>query len=221
MNSLHSSQKITYLFLSLLGVMRWAGQNKLCLFGKENPQERLVPVGQLCQKLSHSLSWRFWNFRRPWKVLKLFSHTSKKDNISFLFAQEQWLLFSFVVRPHAASRFPCCVLSYFSLVFVMEHNWQIQVTRVSWVGQSTIMLRTSSGKLMCYWKSLVYEFGSWFWIFHWSPVFCGSSQLQYFPKQLPLKPVPSSVQHWRLAPNMKGSQLAQSLFSDLVLEGIK
>ena len=159
MNSLHSSPKIAYLFLSLLGVMRWAGQNKLCLFGKENPQERLVPVGQLCQKLSHSLSWRFWNFRRPWKVLKLFSHTSKKDNISFLFAQEQWLLFSFVVRPHAASRFPCCVLSYFSLVFVMEHNWQIQVTRVSWVGQSTIMLRTSSGKLMCYWKSLVYEFG--------------------------------------------------------------
>ena len=35
------------------------------------------------------------------------------------------------------SRFPCCVLSYFSLVFVMEHNWQIQVKRVSWVGQST------------------------------------------------------------------------------------
>ena len=36
-----------------------------------------------------------------------------------------------------ASRFPCCVLSYFSLVFVMEHNWQIQVKRVNWVGQST------------------------------------------------------------------------------------
>ena len=36
-----------------------------------------------------------------------------------------------------SSRFPCCVLSYFSLVFVMEHNWQIQVIRVSWVGQST------------------------------------------------------------------------------------
>ena len=35
------------------------------------------------------------------------------------------------------SRFPCCVLSYFSLVFVMEHNWQIQVIRVSWVEQST------------------------------------------------------------------------------------
>ena len=37
------------------------------------------------------------------------------------------------------SRFPCCVLSYFSLVFVMEHksNWKIQVIRVSWVGQST------------------------------------------------------------------------------------
>ena len=35
------------------------------------------------------------------------------------------------------SRFPCCVLSNFSLVFVMEHNWQIQVIRVSWVGQST------------------------------------------------------------------------------------
>ena len=33
------------------------------------------------------------------------------------------------------SRFPCCVLSYFSLVFVME---QIQVTRVSSVGQSII-----------------------------------------------------------------------------------
>ena len=27
------------------------------------------------------------------------------------------------------SRFPCCVLSYFSLVFVMEHNWQIQVIK--------------------------------------------------------------------------------------------
>ena len=36
-----------------------------------------------------------------------------------------------------SSRFPCCVLSYFSLVFVMEHNWQNQVIRVSWVGQST------------------------------------------------------------------------------------
>ena len=35
------------------------------------------------------------------------------------------------------SRFPCCVLSYFSVVFVVEHNWQIQITRVSWVGQST------------------------------------------------------------------------------------
>ena len=35
------------------------------------------------------------------------------------------------------SRFPCCVLSYFSLVFVVEQTWQIQVTRVSWVGQST------------------------------------------------------------------------------------
>ena len=34
------------------------------------------------------------------------------------------------------SIFPCCVLSYFSLVFVMEYNWQIQITRVSWVGQS-------------------------------------------------------------------------------------
>ena len=35
------------------------------------------------------------------------------------------------------SRFHCYVLSYFSLLFVMEHNWQIHVTRVSWVGQST------------------------------------------------------------------------------------
>ena len=30
----------------------------------------------------------------------------------------------------STSRFPCwCVLSYFSLVFVMEHNWQIQVVK--------------------------------------------------------------------------------------------
>ena len=41
--------------------------------------------------------------------------------------------------PPMVSRFPCCVLSYFSLVFVMEHNWQIQVIRVSWVGKSTTL----------------------------------------------------------------------------------
>ena len=30
----------------------------------------------------------------------------------------------------STGRFPCwCVLSYFSLVFVMEHNWQIQVVK--------------------------------------------------------------------------------------------
>ena len=41
------------------------------------------------------------------------------------------------------SRFPCCVLSYFSLVFVVEHSRQIQVTRVSWVlGQSTMLNQT-------------------------------------------------------------------------------
>ena len=39
-----------------------------------------------------------------------------------------------VLRAVSTSRFPCYVLSYFSLVFFLE---QILTTRVSWVGQST------------------------------------------------------------------------------------
>ena len=49
------------------------------------------------------------------------------------------------------SRFPCCVLSYFSLVFVMKH-WQIQVIRVSWVGQSTIGNLTMHVPARCFMK---------------------------------------------------------------------
>ena len=51
------------------------------------------------------------------------------------------------------SRFPCCVLSYFSLVFVMEHNWQIQVIRVSWVGQSTSSRTSRTQKVSAYFCS--------------------------------------------------------------------
>ena len=33
--------------------------------------------------------------------------------------------------------FPCCVLSYFSLIFVMEHSWQIQIYQepIEWGNQ--------------------------------------------------------------------------------------
>ena len=59
------------------------------------------------------------------------------------------------------SRFPCCVLSYFSLVFVVKQI-QIQVTKDSWVGQSTsCYCRTFSRSLhishtftsICIWSS--------------------------------------------------------------------
>ena len=49
-----------------------------------------------------------------------------------------WWSLPFCIKdPHPLdippSRFPCCVLSYFSLVFVMEHNSPIQVIRVSFL----------------------------------------------------------------------------------------
>ena len=100
----------------------------------------------------------------------------RKDNI--FFAQDQWLLYSFVVRPHVAHFLTesCCV----------------------------------TGKVLGFWHLAR---GSEYFI--GPQAFCGSSQLQYFRKQLLLKPVPSSVQQWRPGPNMKGSQLAQSFFFEL------
>ena len=59
----------------------------------------------------------------------------RSDTVAYLF----WCG-DYCISPQGrfcSSRFPCCVLSYFSLAFFMEHNWQIQVIRVSWVGQST------------------------------------------------------------------------------------
>ena len=96
-----------------------------------------------CMPCRHAECHRYVRLREKviWtnpKEKQLFSGRSPEKKC-FLLDFVQVTSHLLTVRAEGAdppSRFPCCVLSYFSLVFVMEH-WQIQVIRVSWVGQST------------------------------------------------------------------------------------
>ena len=89
-------------------------------------------------------------FSQKWKH-KFFTettHLGEKNSILQRFRQKSFvrfkrqvkrkLLFSLYVQTipwddTCLHRFPCRTLS---LVFVMEHNWQILITRVSWAGRS-------------------------------------------------------------------------------------
>ena len=69
--------------------------------------------------------------------LKVFLPVCCQFQVNFMlkglhkFATFFWTWFWYLFPPAPPRRFPCCIHSYFSLVFV---NWQIRVTRVIWVG---------------------------------------------------------------------------------------